>query len=151
MLLQRYVFVIFEYSKYVVSSSLYISFYFFSSQLVLLDVMRLVVIFNQHHVVYLAMMTYDCQCTCHVLLLLRQQITKMIEDAVADKDKGAIPLDTLTQWLADNELISIILSGSIDQAQYCDKVKRIVEHIAPYLSKEDLERLWNRTVCVTFV
>ena len=75
----------------------------------------------------------------------------MIEDAVADKDKGAIPLDTLTQWLADNELISIILSGSIDQAQYCDKVKRIVEHIAPYLSKEDLERLWNRTVCVTFV
>ena len=147
MLLQRYVFVIFEYSKYVVSSSLYISFYYFFRP----SQFYQFVIFNQHHVVYLAMMTYDCQCTCHVLLLLRQQITKMIEDAVADKDKGAIPLDTLTQWLADNELISIILSGSIDQAQYCDKVKRIVEHIAPYLSKEDLERLWNRTVCVTFV
>lgn len=76
------------------------------------------------------------------------QITKMIEDATASRHsiKGAIPLTTLTQWMAEKELLSIILAGSIDQAQYCEKVKRIVEHVGPHLSKEDLEKLWNRTV-----
>jgi len=75
----------------------------------------------------------------------------MIEDATADKDKsssakGAVPLEKLTQWMEDKELLGIILSGSIDQAQYCDKVKKIVEHVAPRLSREDLQKLWNRTV-----
>lgn len=76
----------------------------------------------------------------------------MLEDASAgkDKDKGAIPLEKITQWMMKNELLSIILLGSIDQAQYCEKVKRIVEHVAPHLSKEDLEQLWNRTVCSIF-
>lgn len=78
------------------------------------------------------------------------QITKMIEDAVTDRDKcfvkGAIPLERLTLWMTENELLSVILSGSIDQAQYCEKVKRIVEHVGPHLSREDLEKLWNRTV-----
>ncbi|XP_067939467.1 ubiquitin carboxyl-terminal hydrolase 24-like [Watersipora subatra] len=73
------------------------------------------------------------------------EITKMIEDASSEKDKGAVPLECLTQWMADNRLLSIILSGSIDQAQYCEKVKRIVGHVAPHLSKDDLEQLWNRT------
>lgn len=74
----------------------------------------------------------------------------MIEDANAtaagQRIKGAIPLPTLTQWMADKELLRVILAGSIDQAQYCEKVKRIVEHVGPHLSNEDLEKLWNRTV-----
>ena len=69
---------------------------------------------------------------------------------MTDRDKalvkGAIPLEKLTSWMAENELLSIILSGSIDQAQYCEKVKKIVEHVGPHLSKEDLEKLWSRTV-----
>jgi len=72
----------------------------------------------------------------------------MIEDATSSRDtKGAISLSSLTQWMAENELVSIILSGSIDQAQYCDRVKRIVEHVGPHLSKDDLNKLWDRTVC----
>ena len=62
----------------------------------------------------------------------------MIEDAVTDRDKalvkGAIPLEKLTSWMAENELLSIILSGSIDQAQYCEKVKKIVNNIISNLA-----------------
>lgn len=75
------------------------------------------------------------------------QITKMIEDSTAVRSiPGAIPIQMLTQWMAEHELLGIILSGSIDQAQYCEKVKKIVEHVGPHLSREDLEKLWNRTV-----
>jgi hypothetical protein len=59
-----------------------------------------------------------------------------------------------TEYLSKNELIffqenkvlTIALEGNIDQVQYTDRIKSIVEFLGPRLSLEELTKMWNLQV-----
>ncbi|ELT87807.1 hypothetical protein CAPTEDRAFT_215538 [Capitella teleta] len=45
--------------------------------------------------------------------------------------------------MVDAHVLSIALEGNIDQMQYCDKVKNLVEHLGTKLSLEELSKIWR--------
>ena len=42
--------------------------------------------------------------------------------------------------------MTIALEGNIDQVQYTDRIKSIVEFLGPRLSLEELTKMWNLQV-----
>ena len=43
----------------------------------------------------------------------------------------------------NNNVLSVVLEGNIDQVQYTDRIKAIVEFLGPKLSLEELTNIWN--------
>jgi len=43
-------------------------------------------------------------------------------------------------------VLTIALEGNIDQVQYTDRIKSIVEFLGPRLSLEELTKMWNLQV-----
>ena len=41
------------------------------------------------------------------------------------------------------------IEGNIDQVQYCDKIKNIVDFLGNRLSDEELMKIWKMQVCDT--
>jgi len=41
------------------------------------------------------------------------------------------------------------IEGNIDQVQYCDKIKNIVDFLGTRLSDEELMKIWKMQVCDT--
>lgn len=74
-------------------------------------------------------------------------MTKLIEDSTGSKvPKTAIGTEKILEWLVDNRLLSIALEGNIDQAQYCDKIKGIVDFLGAKLSLDELTMIWKMQV-----
>jgi len=46
----------------------------------------------------------------------------------------------------ENKVLTIALEGNIDQVQYTDRIKSIVEFLGPRLSLEELTKMWNLQV-----
>jgi len=40
-----------------------------------------------------------------------------------------------------------VTKGNIDQVQYCDKIKNIVEFLGTRLSEDELTKIWKMQVC----
>ena len=57
-----------------------------------------------------------------------------------------IPSDKILDWLVDNRILSIALEGNIDQAQYCDKIKNIMDFLGTRLSITELAMIWKMQV-----
>jgi len=38
--------------------------------------------------------------------------------------------------------------GNIDQVQYCDKIKNIVDFLGTHLSDDELTKIWKMQVCL---
>ncbi|XP_043941443.1 ubiquitin carboxyl-terminal hydrolase 24 [Protopterus annectens] len=73
-----------------------------------------------------------------------KEVTKLIEDStVAKSVKNAIDTDRLLDWLVENSVLSIALEGNIDQAQYCDRIKGIIELLGSKLSLDELTKIWR--------
>ncbi|CAH1774066.1 unnamed protein product [Owenia fusiformis] len=71
-------------------------------------------------------------------------ISKLIEDAINSKQpKTAIDQDTITDWLSENKILSVALEGNIDQVQYCERVKGIVDFLGSRLSLDELSKIWK--------
>ncbi|OXB64566.1 hypothetical protein ASZ78_016018 [Callipepla squamata] len=71
-------------------------------------------------------------------------VTKLIEDSTVSKSvKNAIDTDRLLNWLVENSVLSIALEGNIDQAQYCDRIKGIIELLGSKLSLDELTKIWR--------
>lgn len=51
--------------------------------------------------------------------------------------------ESLAMWILIHQ---IFFSGNIDQAQYCDKVKGIVEFLGTDLSSDELTMIWKMQV-----
>ncbi len=58
--------------------------------------------------------------------------------------KGIIRISPqkLADWMAKNQVLSVALEGNLDQVQYTERLKTIVEFLGPRLGKEDIERMW---------
>ncbi|KAF2976666.1 hypothetical protein EK904_003280 [Melospiza melodia maxima] len=73
-----------------------------------------------------------------------KEVTKLIEDSTVSKSvKNAIDTDRLLNWLVENSVLSIALEGNIDQAQYCDRIKGIIELLGSKLSLDELTKIWK--------
>lgn len=73
-----------------------------------------------------------------------KEVTKLIEDSTLSKSvKNAIDTDRLLDWLVENSVLSIALEGNIDQAQYCDRIKGIIELLGSKLSLDELAKIWK--------
>ncbi|XP_071490931.1 ubiquitin carboxyl-terminal hydrolase 24-like [Diadema antillarum] len=73
-----------------------------------------------------------------------KEITKMIEDTgISSKNRNAIEEDVILSWLVDNKVLSIAMEGNIDQSQYADKLKGIVEFLGSKISIEELTKIWR--------
>nr|XP_033771654.1 ubiquitin carboxyl-terminal hydrolase 24 isoform X3 [Geotrypetes seraphini] len=73
-----------------------------------------------------------------------KEVTKLIEDSTLSKSvKNAIDTDRLLDWLVENSVLSIALEGNIDQAQYCDRIKGIIELLGSKLSLDELTKIWR--------
>ena len=62
-----------------------------------------------------------------------------MKDSAIDKEK-------ILEWLVENTVLSISLDGHIDQSQYCDKIKKVVEFIGDKLNSDELAQLWKLQV-----
>ncbi|CAB1332019.1 unnamed protein product [Coregonus sp. 'balchen'] len=72
-----------------------------------------------------------------------KEVTKLIEESTVSKTvKNAIDTDRLLDWLVENSVLSIALEGNIDQAQYCDRIKAIIELLGSKLSLDELSKIW---------
>ncbi|XP_050400806.1 ubiquitin carboxyl-terminal hydrolase 24 isoform X1 [Patella vulgata] len=73
-----------------------------------------------------------------------KEVTKLIEESTSSKiSKTAILTDKILDWLVENKILSIALEGNIDQAQYCDKIKNIVDFLGSKLSVDELTMIWK--------
>ncbi|XP_037554150.1 ubiquitin carboxyl-terminal hydrolase 24 [Nematolebias whitei] len=73
-----------------------------------------------------------------------KEVTKLIEESTVSKTvKNAIDTDKLLDWLVENSVLSIALEGNIDQAQYCERIKGIIELLGSKLSLDELTKIWK--------
>ena len=47
----------------------------------------------------------------------------------------------VVEWMAENRVLSVALEGNIDQVQYTDRIKSIVEFLGTRLSNEELSKV----------
>jgi hypothetical protein len=90
----------------------------------------------------------------------------MIENStsnVQNTSKTSIRRDVISDWIIQNSILSKALEGkqnqkfifnlfifisigNIDQNQYVDKVRTLLDFIAPKISKEEIETIWKMQV-----
>ncbi|KAL5016318.1 hypothetical protein ScPMuIL_005907 [Solemya velum] len=76
-----------------------------------------------------------------------KEVTKLIEDSTGNKmPKTAMHSQKILEWLVQNQILSIALEGNIDQAQYCDKIKGIVDFLGAELSLDELTTIWRMQI-----
>lgn len=72
-----------------------------------------------------------------------KELVKLIEGcSSSNSSKATFQSEQLLDWLAENNVLSITLESNIDQAQYMEKIKGIIEFIGPRLSLEELTKIW---------
>ena len=49
----------------------------------------------------------------------------------------------LQQWMVENDVLAIALEGNLHQAQYCERLKKLMEILVPELTPEKLTKIWN--------
>ena len=56
--------------------------------------------------------------------------------------KSILPkINQVVEWMAENRVLSAALEGNIDQVQYTDRIKSIVEFLGTRLSNEELSKV----------
>ncbi|CAF2084119.1 unnamed protein product [Rotaria magnacalcarata] len=71
-----------------------------------------------------------------------KELSKMIEN------RRSIPRDIVSKWIIEHSILSKVLEGDIDQIQYVEKVRTLVDFIAPNILKEDIEMIWKMQVYI---
>uniref|UniRef100_A0A8C4R0F6 ubiquitinyl hydrolase 1 n=1 Tax=Eptatretus burgeri TaxID=7764 RepID=A0A8C4R0F6_EPTBU len=80
----------------------------------------------------------------HCKMLSLREVSRLIEQSWASRPiRGSVKQDALLDWLADNSILSIALEGNIDQAQYCERIRGIVEVMGSRLSLEEISVIWK--------
>ena len=79
-------------------------------------------------------------------------MTKLIDDSQSFSTKikkNAMESDKILDWLLSNNVLIVALDSHIDQSQYCDKMRTIVEFIGDSMSMEELSHMWQMQVSIS--
>ncbi|UJR33560.1 hypothetical protein I4U23_020999 [Adineta vaga] len=75
-----------------------------------------------------------------------KELAKLIENASFNSQstsKSSMRRDVISDWIIENSILSKALEGNIDQNQYVDKVRILLDFIAPRILKEEIETIWK--------
>ncbi|CAF0953347.1 unnamed protein product [Adineta ricciae] len=75
-----------------------------------------------------------------------KELAKIIEcctSNIQSISKASISRDTVSEWIIEYSILSKALEGNIDQNQYVEKVRTLMDFIAPRILKEDIETIWQ--------
>ena len=72
-----------------------------------------------------------------------KEVSRLIDEAEQNRTKNAISTEAVLEWMSENKILSVVLEGNIDQVQYTDRIKAIVEFLGPRLSPDELTNIWN--------
>ncbi|CAF1524803.1 unnamed protein product, partial [Rotaria sp. Silwood1] len=75
-----------------------------------------------------------------------KELAKIIESCTSNIQsisKASIPRDIVSEWVIEHSILSKALEGNIDQNQYVEKVRTLMDFIAPRILKEDIETIWK--------
>eukprot|EP00095_Tigriopus_kingsejongensis_P003305 maker-scaffold355_size198070-snap-gene-0.39 protein:Tk03305 transcript:maker-scaffold355_size198070-snap-gene-0.39-mRNA-1 annotation:"ubiquitin carboxyl-terminal hydrolase 24 isoform x8" len=74
-----------------------------------------------------------------------KEVSRLIEESGDrnHRNQKHLSVDQVVDWMVDNQVLSVTLEGNIDQVQYTDKIKAIVEFLGPRLSLEELSKMWK--------
>jgi ubiquitin carboxyl-terminal hydrolase 9/24 len=70
----------------------------------------------------------------------------LIESSNTNVSKITIREEQLSEWIVSQQILSLAVEGNIDQSQYCEKIKSIVEFIGDRIKNEEISALWNMQV-----
>ena len=67
-----------------------------------------------------------------------KEVSRLIDECKSTnvrlkQQNNYIGVDQIVEWMADNRVLSVALEGNIDQVQYTDRIKAIVEFLGPRL------------------
>jgi ubiquitin carboxyl-terminal hydrolase 9/24 len=74
-----------------------------------------------------------------------KEVSRLIEESERKRftSNAVINGDQLVDWMEEKKVLSTALEGNIDQLQYTDRIKIIVEFLGVRLSTEDLDKIWS--------
>ncbi|KAG1652915.1 Ubiquitin carboxyl-terminal hydrolase 24 [Nymphon striatum] len=73
-----------------------------------------------------------------------KEVTKLVNTTDNSAEaKYSIEHNQVLDWVAENEILSLALEGNIDQMQYCDKLKGLLEFLSSRLSTDELSKIWS--------
>ncbi|KAB7497643.1 hypothetical protein Anas_01167, partial [Armadillidium nasatum] len=59
------------------------------------------------------------------------------------QSSSVIESDYIQDWMTSKAVLSLALEGNLDQVQYTDRMKQLVEFLGPKLKEEELTKIWN--------
>ncbi|KAK8401660.1 hypothetical protein O3P69_001054 [Scylla paramamosain] len=71
-----------------------------------------------------------------------KELARLIEDSKKGRS-NVIDTDIIQEWMTSKRVLSLALEGNIDQVQYTDRMKELVEFMGPKLQQEELSRIWH--------
>ncbi|KAK7081025.1 Ubiquitin carboxyl-terminal hydrolase 24 [Halocaridina rubra] len=71
-----------------------------------------------------------------------KELARLIEDSER-RHANLIDADIVQEWMTTNSVLSLALEGNIDQVQYTDRMKELVEFMGPKLQEQELTRIWH--------
>ena len=72
-----------------------------------------------------------------------KEVSRLIEEAENSRNRQGVSHEAVMEWMSSNKILGVVLEGNIDQVQYTDRIKAIVEFLGPRLSSEELTNIWN--------
>lgn len=73
-----------------------------------------------------------------------KEICKLIDSSKSLLNhQVSIDQEMLATWLVNEKILSLAIEGNLDQAQYCDKLKTIVEFLGNKISIDEIASLWK--------
>ena len=72
-----------------------------------------------------------------------KEVSRLIEEAESSRHRQGVSHEAVMEWMSNNKILGVVLEGNIDQVQYTDRIKAIVEFLGPRLSPEELTNIWN--------
>ena len=79
-----------------------------------------------------------------------KEVSRLIDEceqptftATNNKHITNISTERVVDWMTENKVLAIALEGNIDQVQYTDRIKAIVEFLGPRLANENLSNIWH--------
>ncbi|CAH1242989.1 USP24 [Branchiostoma lanceolatum] len=72
-----------------------------------------------------------------------RQLGELIEQSSGNNGRAGLDQKHLLCWLQENSVLKYALEGSIHQAQYADRVKKLLQFLAPNLAKKEISNIWK--------
>ncbi|XP_078574103.1 ubiquitin carboxyl-terminal hydrolase 24-like isoform X1 [Branchiostoma floridae x Branchiostoma japonicum] len=73
-----------------------------------------------------------------------RQLGELIEQSSGTNGRtNGLDQQHLLCWLQENSVLKYALEGSIHQAQYADRVKKLLQFLAPNLAKKEISNIWK--------